>query len=63
MSNRGDRRARTERIVARRCLEAKRTGMRMKPGEFRKRPPVCYCQMCRMARKPGNKKGPPPVEW
>lgn len=53
--NRAERRARTARIVKRRCVAAKRTGMPMKPGEFKKRPPVCYCPMCRLARKPGSK--------
>ncbi len=55
--NRGERRARTERMATRRAKEAKRKGWpRCNSGRFKKRSPVCYCVMCQMARKPGPRK-------
>lgn len=57
MKDRGERRARTERVAGKRAKEAKRKGWtHTEPGRFKKRPAVCYCTMCRMARKPGERK-------
>lgn len=53
--NRGERRARTERVVNRR-LRCAAAWWRKTPGKLKKRPPVCYCAMCRMARKGGSRK-------
>lgn len=60
---RGDRRAKTERVVRRRAKAAKVLGRgeywQEKPGRMKKRSPVCYCSTCRLARKPSQKgRGP-----
>lgn len=51
--DRSERRARTERIVKRRLKAAPKgdTFFRAVPGKLRKKPPVCYCRICRMSRK------------
>ena len=59
---RGERRARTERIVKRRLRLAKSSYAgafwEKKPGMLKKRAPVCNCRTCRTARKPqGPKRG------
>lgn len=50
MSGRGERRARTERVVKRRCTVAS-DFWRKTPGRLKKRSPVCYCVICRLGRK------------
>lgn len=47
---RGERRARTDRIVKRRVKQAKVTSFRTIPGKLKKTPPICYCVVCRWAR-------------
>lgn len=54
MTDRGERRRRTERIVARRLQYAPKCYCKT-PGKLRKRPPVCYCTICRLARKPARR--------
>lgn len=56
--NRGDRRHRTDRIVKRRlkACDKSDTYFHAKPGRLKKRPPVCWCQMCRLGRKPQKPK-------
>lgn len=52
MTERGERRRRTERVVCRRLRNAASDHWRKTPGRLKKRSPVCYCTICRLSRKP-----------